>query len=250
MLVFEGDRADGFTLTLQSDPTIFDPDADFSYEKVADRCRELAFLRPGLRIQVVDMRPQQEREEMFVAPAGLGDYVHFLNRSRKPLHRDVIVLDGADKGVSFQVGLQWTQSDDCILRSYVNCYMTRHGGTHLDSLLKAVTRSIRKYGREFGVLRKELLSRHHCSAGLTAVLTVELSEPQFEGPTRSRLDNPEVQPLIASTLNQWFAAFLECEESSAITIARQALAAHQAEEAAKQARRQQRAQRAPRRGRT
>ena len=196
MTVSAASGPDGIALTLQADPKIFAADADFDHPTVADRLRELAFLCPGLTVQLVDHRPNGERRETFHGPNGLGDYVRFLNRDRRPAHPDVISFGDADSDTPFRIALQWTQDDACRIRTYANGLLTKEGGTHLIALRTALAHTIRKYGRHYGLLREEELTPEHCVQGLTAVLTVELESPCYYGPTKERLNSLEVGPLI------------------------------------------------------
>jgi DNA gyrase subunit B len=233
---------DGIAIILQADPAIF-ADADFDRPTLADRLRELAYLCPGLTLRLVDHRPNGEPVETFHAPNGLGDYVHFLNRDRRVAHRDVISFGDADGETAFRIAFQWTQDDDCRIRTYANGLLTKQGGTHLVALRTALGHTIRRYGRHFGRLHEERLTAEHCVQGLTAVLAVELESPCYGGPTKERLESLEVGPLIQKSVKYWFAAFLETDESSARAIIGRAVLECQAEDAAREARRRMRASR-------
>ena len=212
----------------------------YNYATLASRLRELSFLNKGVTITLKDERPGQEKEEIFLAKNGLREFVQHLNGGRKPLHNDVIYLDTDKDDVEIELAMQYNDGYTDNVFSFVNNINTHEGGTHLTGFKSALTRVINQYIQKSSSLNKKdketTLSGDDVREGLTAVLSVKVREPQFEGQTKTKLGNSEVESAVKTVVNEWLAAYLEEHPRTANSVIDKALSAARAREAARKAR--------------
>jgi DNA gyrase subunit B len=227
----------GTTITFKPDPQIF-TELRFSYDTLANRMREMAFLNAGLRITMSDERPEAPRTEVFHYKGGIVEFVDFLRGSRKPLHSKVIFIEAEREEADIQLAMQYDDGYNENTFTFVNNINTHEGGSHLTGFKAALTRTLNDYARKGNFLKKELdsLSGEDIREGLTCVLSVKVREPQFEGQTKTKLGNSEVRGAVESVVNDKLATFLEENPSVAKTIIEKALQAARARLAARKAR--------------
>ncbi len=230
----------GTKVWFRPDPEIFTETTHFDWATLAARLRELAFLNKGIHISLRDEREGQEREETFVARGGLREFVTFLNGNRKPIHQDVIAIETERDDIGIEVAMQYNESYADNVFSFVNNINTHEGGTHLTGFKSALTSVINKYiQQESNVAKKEKdvrLTGDDVREGLTAVLSVKVREPQFEGQTKTKLGNSEVEGAVRSVMNDLLWQYLVENPRSANTIIDKAMSAARAREAARKAR--------------
>jgi DNA gyrase subunit B len=227
----------GTIIRFKPDPEIF-TETRFDYNILASRLRELAFLNKGLTITFKDEREGAEREETFVYKGGLVEFVQWLNQSKKPLHPKPIAIETLRDDVDIQLALQYDDGYAENTLTFVNNINTHEGGTHLTGFKAALTRTINEYAKKSGALKKAdfTLSGDDVREGLTAVLSVKVKEPQFEGQTKTKLGNSEVEGIVKSVVNDLLGAFLDEHPPVARAIVEKASSAALAREAARKAR--------------
>jgi DNA gyrase subunit B len=225
----------GTKIWFKPDPTIFEI-TEFNYDTLAHRIRELAFLNKGLIIQLTDERSGKDQE--FYYEGGIVAFVDELNKNKKPLHPEPIYVTGEKDGVIVEVALQYNDSYSEILFSYANNINNIEGGTHLTGFRGALTRSVNKYAEEKGLLKnaKVSLSGDDAREGLTAVISVKLPDPKFEGQTKTKLGNTNVKGIVEVLLNEKLGTFFEENPSVSRKIIEKAVDAARAREAARKAR--------------
>ena len=226
----------GTRVEFKPDPEIF-PDCEFKFDTVAARLRELAYLNNDLKIRLVDER--QGKELNFHFTDGLGEYVKYLSGGAEWLHRDVIRLRGKDDELHMvcDVAMLYTDSYNETLVGFANNIHNIDGGTHLSGFRSALTRVANVYGRKINLIKGDLTpTGDDWREGLTAVVSVKLPEPQFEGQTKVRLNNPEIESFVQRTINEQFANFLEEKPADAKRIIQKGVQAAQARMAARKAR--------------
>ncbi len=232
-------RKTGTTVTFKPDPQIFKGEADreFVWDTLATRLRELAFLNKGVTIVFHDER-NGGREETYYYKGGIVEFVKWLNESKKPLHRDILYVDQTRDDVIVELALQYNDSYAETVFTFVNNINTHEGGTHLTGFKSALTRTLNFYAEKNNLLKKgdSAFTGDDVREGLTAVLSVKVPEPQFEGQTKTKLGNSEVQGLVASIVNEHLGAWLEETPGAARTVIEKALSAARAREAARKAR--------------
>jgi DNA gyrase subunit B len=225
--------------------TWFKPDHEifteltYNYTTLAARLRELSFLNKGVTITLKDERPDQEKEETFLAKNGLREFVQHLNTSRKALHSEVIYLDTYREDIGIELAMQYNDGYNDNVFSFVNNINTHEGGTHLTGFKSALTRVINLYIQKSSLSKKDkeiTLSGDDVREGLTAVLSVKVREPQFEGQTKTKLGNSEVESAVKSVVNEWLSAYLEEHPRTANVVIDKAMSASRAREAARKAR--------------
>jgi DNA gyrase subunit B len=228
--------ATGTTLTFQPDPEIFE-EVEFDFQTLADRLRETAFLTRGLRIELVDERGQTN-SVVFQYEGGIEDFVRHLNQNKDTLHRKTIFFEGDGEDGQVEVAMQWNSSYQESIFSFANNINTHEGGTHLSGFRAALTRTLNAYARGKGLLKEkdENLSGEDVREGLTAVISVKLHDPQFEGQTKTKLGNPPIRGLVEETVNRKLAEFLEENPGDARRIIVKAIDASRARDAARKAR--------------
>ena len=227
----------GTKVWFKPDHEIF-TDLIYRYDTVALRLRELSFLNKGVMITLTDERPGQEKSETFHAKGGLREFVQYLNSNRKPLHNEVIYVDTTRDDVGIELAMQYNDSYNETVFSFVNNINTHEGGTHLTGFKSALTRVINAYASKGNFLKKAdfSLSGDDVREGLTAVLSVKVREPQFEGQTKTKLGNSEVESAVKTLVNEWLAAFLDEHPRVANAVIDKAVSAARAREAARKAR--------------
>jgi DNA gyrase subunit B len=230
------DAATGTTITFLVDLEILDA-ADFDFETLAQRMRETAFLTKGLRIELIDERGSGERVE-FRYEGGIRDFVAYLNENKEPIHKKVVYFEGESEDGQAEIAMQWNSSYQESIFSFANNINTAEGGTHLSGLRSALTRTLNDYARKKGELKEkdESLQGEDVREGLTAIVSVKLHEPQFEGQTKSKLGNPPIKGFVESTVNRKLAEFLEENPAEARQIVTKAISAARARDAARKAR--------------
>jgi DNA gyrase subunit B len=226
----------GTTVRFWPDPEIFTETTEFEFEVLSQRLRELAFLNPGLRIDILDQRA--ERSETFQYEGGLVSFVEYLDAGRSPLHNPPIRIVGSKDQIQVDCALQWTSAYNETLHSFVNNINTIDGGTHVTGLKAALTRVVNLCAQAAAKKNDKgiTLSGEDVREGLTVVLSVRIPEPQFEGQTKGKLGNSEVKGLVENVLNEQLAAFLEENPGIRETIVRKAMDSSRAREAARKAR--------------
>ena len=228
----------GTTVTFKPDSTIFDTDI-FDYQTLKTRSRELAFLNRGLSINIRDDRNMEDTTgETFMYEGGISEYVRFINIEKTPLHEDIIHLEGEKDNVFFEVAMQYTESYNDNIISFVNNINTHDGGTHEEGVKRALTRVINSYARKNNILKDkdESLKDDDIKEGLTMIISCKHPNPQFEGQTKGRLGNSEVRSLADSVFSEGFERFLLENPDEARTIISKAILARNARMAAKKAR--------------
>ncbi|HYK81691.1 MAG TPA: DNA topoisomerase (ATP-hydrolyzing) subunit B [Gemmatimonadales bacterium] len=230
-------KGTGTTVWFKPDPMIFS-DLRFDYGTLANRLRELAFLNKALTITLKDERKGQAREETFFYKGGLVEFVKYLLGNRKPLHAKPISFEATREGVEVEGAIQYDDGYNDNTLSFVNNINTHEGGTHLTGFRAALTRTINDWAKQDGVLKKEefTLTGDDIREGLTAVLHVKVKDPQFEGQTKTKLGNSEVEGIVKSVVNDALGQFFDKNPSVARTIIAKALSAARAREAARKAR--------------
>ena len=226
----------GTTITFLPDAEVFE-EVSFDYATLAERLRETAFLTRNLRIDLVDERGAGQRET-FQYKGGIVDFVAHLNENKDALHRKAIFFENETEDGQVEVAMQWNSSYQESVFSFANNINTHEGGSHLSGFRSALTRTINAYARQKGLLKEkdENLSGDDVREGLTAVISVKLREPQFEGQTKTKLGNPPVEGLVKETVNRKLGEFLEENPADARRIASKAVDAARARQAARKAR--------------
>jgi DNA gyrase subunit B len=229
-------KATGTTITFLPDDEVFE-ELGFDFETLAERLRETAFLTGGLKIELVDERGEKE-SVTFEYKGGIRDFVAHLNENREPLHRKAVYFDAEEDEGQVEVAMQWNSSYQESIFSFANNINTHEGGTHLSGFRSALTRTLNAYGRSKGLLKDkdENLSGEDVREGLTAVISVKLHDPQFEGQTKTKLGNPPIEGLVKETVNRKLGEFLEENPGDARRILTKALDAARARDAARKAR--------------
>jgi DNA gyrase subunit B len=229
-------KSTGTTITFWPDPEIFD-ELEFDFEILSERLRETAFLTRGLKVELIDERGEGRRVE-FLYKGGIADFVKHLNESKDPLHRKIIYFEGETKDGQVEVAMQWNSSYQESTFTFANNINTHEGGTHLSGFRSALTRTLNAIARNRSLLKDkdENLSGEDVREGLTAVVSVKLADPQFEGQTKGKLGNPPIEGLVKEVVNRQLGDFLEEHPADARRILTKAVDAARAREAARKAR--------------
>jgi len=224
----------GTRVTFKPDPLIFET-LDFSFDILSQRLRELAFLNRGLRITIEDERDQKSHE--FLYEGGIVSFVQNLNKAKTPIHPDVVYLHGTRDGLEIEIALQWNEGYTESVYAFANNINTIEGGTHLVGFKSALTRTINAYAVANSLLKKdeEALQGDDTREGLTAVISVKVPEPQFEGQTKTKLGNSEVKGIVEALVNDRLAVHLEEHPADAKRIVLKALEAARVREATRKA---------------
>ena len=227
----------GTTITFLPDAEIFET-LDFDFATLEQRLRETAFLTRGLRIGIEDERGEGNRKAEFQYDGGIEDFVSFLNENKDPIQKKVVFFAGESTEGAVEVALQWNSSYQESVFSFANNINTHEGGSHLSGFRSALTRTLNSYARKTGELKEkdENLSGEDVREGLTAVISAKLTDPQFEGQTKTKLGNPGMEGFVASVVNAKLAQFLEENPQEARAVLRKAVSAAQARAAARKAR--------------
>ena len=230
-------KGTGTTVWFLPDDSIF-TETRFDFATIATRLRELAFLNKGLQITLVDERKGSAKTETYLYKGGLVEFVKWLLGSRKALHQKIIAFEAKREGVEVEGAVQYDEGYNENTFSFVNNINTHEGGTHLTGFKSALTRTINEWAKNDGLLKKEefTLSGDDVREGLTAVLHVKVKDPQFEGQTKTKLGNSEVEGIVKSVVNDALGDFFDKNPSVARTIIAKAISAARAREAARKAR--------------
>jgi DNA gyrase subunit B len=228
-------RGRGTKITFKPDPEIFEV-LDFSYDLLAPRLRELAFLNKGLKITLTDERT--EKTNVYHYSGGIVSFVEHLNKNKTPLHQKPIYFSGEKEDIIAEIALQYNDTYAETIYTYANNINTKEGGTHLIGFKSALTRTVNSYAASSGILKngKEGLSGDDVREGLMAVINVKLLHPQFEGQTKMKLGNSEVKGIVESIVNDGLGTYFEENPSIARKIVEKSLQAARAREAARKAR--------------
>ena len=228
----------GTTVIFKPDKTIFQETTVFDYETLRHRLQQLAFLNKGLKMNLTDSRiVDQTKKVSYCYDGGLVEYIKFLNRAKTPLHNDIIYIEETIEKVQIQLAFQYTNDYVANLYSFVNNIYTPEGGTHEEGFRTSLTRILNNYAKSNNLLRKdEGLSGDDVREGLTAIVSCQISEPQFEGQTKTKLGNTEVRRIVSQVMSDQFDAYLKENPSNAKVIIENAVLALRGRLAAKKAR--------------
>jgi DNA gyrase subunit B len=230
------DEGTSNSVTFLPDADIFES-LDFDFHTLEERLRETAFLTRGLKISIVDERGEGHSAE-FQYEGGIEDFVSYLNENKETVHRKVVFFEGESDEGAAEVAMQWNTSYQESIHSFANNISTREGGSHMSGFRSALTRSLNKYARDHGLLKEkeDNLSGEDVREGLTAVISVKLRDPQFEGQTKTKLGNPGMAGFVESVVNTGLGEFLEENPSEAKAVIMKSVQAQRAREAARKAR--------------
>lgn len=232
----------GTTVTFKPDPQIFQQTLEYIYDTLANRMRELAYLNKGITIHLKDLRNKDEKgehiAETFHSKEGLKEFITFLDESREAIIKDVISIEGEKNGIPVEVAMIYNTSYSENLHSYVNNINTHEGGTHLSGFRRGLTSTLKKYADGSGLLDKLKfeISGDDFREGLTAIVSVKVAEPQFEGQTKTKLGNREVTSAVSQAVSEMLENYLEENPNDAKTIVQKVILAAQARHAARKAR--------------
>jgi len=228
----------GTTIRFWPDPEIFAETVEFDFDVIASRLRETAFLTRGLEITLRDERRDPVVEEVFHYKGGLVDFVNHLNTKREPLHPHIIDISEVGEDAELDLAMQWTSTYNEVVLSFANNINTHEGGTHEEGFRKALTKAINDFARAKNLLKEkdENLIGEDVREGLTAVVSVRVREPQFEGQTKTKLGNTEIRSFVERALNRRLPEWLERYSPEARRIVEKSISAARAREAARKAR--------------
>jgi DNA gyrase subunit B len=230
-------REHGTSISFWADSKIFES-VDYSVETIARRLQEMAFLNRNLRISLRDERPEVPTEESWQYPGGIEDFVRHLNATKTAIHDKVISFSAEGEGIAADVALQWNETYSESVYTFANTIATIEGGTHEEGFRAALTSVVNRYAAEKKILREkdDKLTGDDVREGLAAIISVKLTEPQFEGQTKTKLGNSEAKSFVQKTCNDWLADWLERNPSDAKRIITKASQAARARKAAQDAR--------------
>ena len=230
----------GTVVTFRADTTIFTQTIEFNYDTLAGRLRELAYLNKGISVRLIDLRGKDPNEEgeLFHSKEGLREFIRFLDANREPLIADVIAMEGSKNDIPVEVAMVYNTSFNENLHSYVNNINTHEGGTHLSGFRRGLTSTLKKYADASGMLDKLKfeISGDDFREGLTAIVSVKVAEPQFEGQTKTKLGNREVSSAVSQSVSEMLENYLEENPNDAKIIVDKVILAAQARHAARKAR--------------
>ena len=234
----------GTSVTFQPDPSVFQETTVYDYDIIKARLREMAFLTKGLKITLTDLREEgkkengEPRKDVFHYEGGIREYVAYLNRSKTPLYSEILYFDGTKNNVYVEVSMQHNDAYNVSEYSFVNNINTPEGGMHLTGFHNAMTKTFNDYARKNGILKDsgQNLSGDDIREGLTAIVSVKVEDPQFEGQTKQKLGNIEARGAVDSVVSEKLTYYLEQHPDVAKTICEKALLAQRAREAARKAR--------------
>ena len=234
-IVGETDRS-GTTVRFKPDPEMFD-ETVYDYDTLHTRMREQAFLNGGLYISTEDRREGREQKDEMCYVGGIREFVSFINQNKTPLHSEVIYMKGERSDSEAEIALQYNDSYNEVIVSFANNIHTPEGGMHETGFRTALTRVLNAYGTKAGILKNdEKLSGEDCREGMTAIISVKLTEPQFEGQTKAKLGNSEMRTLVDNVVSDKLEQFLEENPAVGKAILDKAMTASRAREAARKAR--------------
>ena len=232
----------GTIVTFKPDAEIFTQTLEYTYETLANRMRELAFLNKGITVVIVDKREKDEKGdyigETFYSEEGLSEFIKYLDVTRDPIMKSVIAFEGEKNGIPVEVAMIYNTSYSENLHSYVNNINTHEGGTHLTGFRRGLTHTLKKYADESGMLDKLKfdIAGDDFREGLTAIISVKVAEPQFEGQTKTKLGNREVSASVSQAVSEMLTDYLEEHPDDAKIIVQKVILAAQARHAAQKAR--------------
>jgi DNA gyrase subunit B len=231
-------KKSGTMVAFWPDPLVFTEDTQFRFETLAQRLREMAFLNKGLEIKLIDHRAEPKVQETFRYTGGIVDFVKHLNASRDPVHKRVVYFEAKGADHELEVAMQWTNTFNESVFTFANNINTHEGGMHEEGFRRSLTRVITSYARSKGLLKDkdEGLTGEDCREGLTAIVSVKLRQPQFEGQTKTKLGNTEIRSFVETSMNERFGAFMEEHPADARAICTKAIAAQRARLEARKAR--------------
>ena len=230
-------KESGTTIQFMPDSEIFDT-TEFSKEVLVTKFREVAFLNKGVRITLIDEREEEPQEEVFHYEGGIKSFVEYINRSKNAITNDIIYFDKSMDDCELEIAMQYTDGYSENVLTFANNIHTTEGGYHLTGFRNALTRALNDYGRKANIIKEkeENLSGDDAREGLTAIVSVKLKEPQFEGQTKSKLGNSEVQGIVNTTCYQELIDYFELHPQEGKKIIEKAISAQRAREAARKAR--------------
>lgn len=233
--VLDNPKETGTSVSFKADNEIFEVH-EYMYDTLANRFREMAFLNKGLSISIKDERTN--KKETFKYDGGLIEFVSWLNRAKAPVHKEPIYVFQTREDYEVEIAMQWTDSYSEVLSGYANAISTPGGGTHISGFKTALTRVLNNYAKDSGLLKgiKTNLTGDDMREGLTAIISIKLPELQFEGQTKDKLGNSEVEGIVNSLVGESFKKYLEENPTTAKTIVRKSVDAAAAREAARRAR--------------
>ena len=232
----------GTVVTFKPDSQIFTQTLEYNYETLANRMRELAFLNKGITVIIVDKREKDDKgeylSETFYSEEGLSEFIKYLDETREPIMKSVIAFEGEKNGIPVEVAMIYNTSYAENLHSYVNNINTHEGGTHLSGFRRGLTHTLKKYADGSGMLEKLKfdIAGDDFREGLTAIISVKVAEPQFEGQTKTKLGNREVSASVSQAVSEMLTDYLEEHPEDAKTIVQKVILAAQARHAAQKAR--------------
>ena len=226
----------GTTVTFKPDATIFET-VNFTYETLRARFREIAFLNKSIKISLQDLRPETPRKDSFKFDGGIVEFIDFLNKGKEKLFEKTVYINKENKTNQVEVAIQYNDSYNENIQAYANNINTAEGGTHLVGFKNALTRIINAYGEKEGILKgDEKLTGDDVREGITAVISVKLMDPQFEGQTKTKLGNSEMRAIVDKAMAEDFGAFLEENPKEAKNLVLKCISAQRARAAARKAR--------------
>ena len=243
-LTITGDTEENGTFVrFKPDPEMFTDTTSYSYETLHKRMQEEAFLNAGLTITIEDKRPESEhldeseRKDVLCYEGGIREFVTFLNNNKNPVHEDVIYMSGKSGDIMAELAMQYTDTYSEVIVSFANNVHTPEGGMHEDGFRRALTNALNKYGKKMNILKgDDKVSGEDCREGVTCVISVKLTDAQFEGQTKAKLGNSEVRTLVNAMVSESLENYLEENPAAGKVILEKALTANRAREAARKAR--------------
>lgn len=234
-VVGDTDRS-GTTVTFKPDSEIFD-ELDFSYEILLKRMQEQAFLNAGIRIRTVDKREGRQAKNEMCYEGGIREFVKYINRNKTPIQEDVVYMSGERDGSMAEIAFQYTEAYNEVILSFANNINTAEGGMHEEGFKRALTNTLNAYGKKVGLLKgDDKISGEDCREGITVIISVKLTDAQFEGQTKAKLGNSEIRTLVNAVVQEELDRYLEEHPAVGKGILEKALTASRAREAARRAR--------------
>ena len=220
----------GTTVAFWPDPLIFTEEREFRFDTLAQRMREMAFLNKGLEIKLIDQRVEPVQEEVFRYTGGIIDFVKHLNSSRDAVNKRVVYFEGKGDQHELEIAMQWTTSFNESVFTFANNINTHEGGMHEEGFRRSLTKVVTSYARNKQLLKEkdQAFIGEDCREGLTAIVSVKVANPQFEGQTKTKLGNTEIRSFVETTMNRLFTDYMEEHPSEARAICQKAISAQRA----------------------
>ena len=233
----EATKETGTSIRFWPDEDIFET-VDFNRNTLEKRFLEMSFLNKGLRLTLVDLREEEKYEKVFYAEGGISSFVEYLNSKKTAIHDEIAHFTGRIEGTEVDIALQYTSSYSENIYSFANTIFTPEGGTHMTGFRAALTKTINEYGRKYNIIKEkdDNLSGEDAREGITAIVSVKLSNPQFEGQTKAKLGSSEMRGIVDSFFSDNWSSFLEENPKTAKIIIEKAISAQRAREASRKAR--------------